>query len=208
MFYNWSNIPAGPIGVSVSGGADSALLLYFLMKNHKNKIHIFTLADKSKFYRNAKQCLHVVDWCRSNCNFNNFEHHIIHADEQTREGLTDLPTLYFKNKQIIKFYRGDTANPPREVTDSFGATHKQGLLETQRRDPTVIRDCEEGEAAVFPFTNINKKEIANLYRKENLHDLYELTISCESQNDIGPVHCDDCWWCEERKWGFGDYVKL
>ena len=44
--------------------------------------------------------------------------------------------------------------------------------------------------------------------KENLHELYKLTISCESRNDIGPVHCDDCWWCMERKWAFGDYVKL
>ena len=92
--------------------------------------------------------------------------------------------------------------------DSFNTTDKQDLSEQQRRDPTVIRDIEVGEAAVFPFTNMNKKEIANMYRKENLHELYKLTISCESRNDIGPVHCDDCWWCMERKWAFGDYVKL
>ena len=41
-------LPEGPIGVSVSGGADSAILLYFLMKYHKHKIYITTLADRSK----------------------------------------------------------------------------------------------------------------------------------------------------------------
>lgn len=39
-------------------------------------------------------------------------------------------------------------------------------------------------------------------------ELYALTISCESLTDPDPIHCGDCWWCEERKWGFGNYVEL
>ena len=207
MIYDWNNIH-GPIGVSVSGGADSALLLYFLMKYHNDTIHIFTLADKSKFYRNAKQCLHVVDWCRTRFGYENFQHHIIHSDAQNANDLTHLPDQYFKSKQIVKFFRGDTANPPKEVVDNFQTTDRQDSWEEQRRDPTITRDIEIGEAAIFPFTNIDKKEIANIYRAEGLHELYKLTISCESTIDLGPIHCDDCWWCEERKWGFGDYVEL
>ena len=33
-------IPEEEIGISCSGGADSSLLLYILMKYHKEKIHV------------------------------------------------------------------------------------------------------------------------------------------------------------------------
>jgi tRNA(Ile)-lysidine synthase TilS/MesJ len=33
----------GPVGVGVSGGADSAVLLYILMSNIKNHIHIYNM---------------------------------------------------------------------------------------------------------------------------------------------------------------------
>ena len=196
----------GPVGVSVSGGAHSALLLYFLMKQHKHKIHIFTLADKSKFYRNAKQCLHVVDWCRTRCNFNNFEHHIIHSNQQNAEELLDLPRKYCEDNSIIKFYRGETANPPKQVTDEF--KHQQGPVEQERRNPLITREIQPDDTIIFPFTNLDKRAIAQIYRDENLQELYALTISCESLIDLGPIHCDDCWWCEERKWGFGNYVTF
>ena len=32
----------GPIGIMVSGGVDSAILLYYLMKHTKDTIHIYT----------------------------------------------------------------------------------------------------------------------------------------------------------------------
>ena len=42
------NIYEGPIGVSCSGGADSSLLLYLLMKYSSDKLHIFTTGNNDR----------------------------------------------------------------------------------------------------------------------------------------------------------------
>jgi tRNA(Ile)-lysidine synthase TilS/MesJ len=44
----------GPIGISCSGGADSSLLLYLLMKHSKEKIHIFTSVSNFKQRKHHK----------------------------------------------------------------------------------------------------------------------------------------------------------
>jgi 7-cyano-7-deazaguanine synthase in queuosine biosynthesis len=49
-----------------------------------------------------------------------------------------------------------------------------------------------------------------MYVKFDLMDtVFPLTRSCEWTSKItevadpGTNHCGVCWWCEERKWGFG-----
>ena len=59
---------------------------------------------------------------------------------------------------------------------------------------------------VFPFKNIDKKGIAELYEMHGLVDtLYPITRTCEDySNDPDDVqHCGECVWCQERLWGFG-----
>ena len=41
-----------PVGIMVSGGIDSAILLYYLMKHCSNTIHIYTTGSNKKFRRN------------------------------------------------------------------------------------------------------------------------------------------------------------
>ncbi len=45
--------------------------------------------------------------------------------------------------------------------------------------------------------------IAKLYNFFNVTDkLLPVTRSCENDKHIGS-RCKNCWWCYERKWGFG-----
>ena len=53
----------GPIGISCSGGADSSLLLYFLMKYSKNKIYIFSSGNKARQFKNITITNNVIQKC-------------------------------------------------------------------------------------------------------------------------------------------------
>jgi hypothetical protein len=60
-------------------------------------------------------------------------------------------------------------------------------------------------AVASPFININKKEIAKLYKVLDIEYLYSMTRSCESLTVLD-AHCGECWWCKERVWAFGKLV--
>ena len=65
---------------------------------------------------------------------------------------------------------------------------------------------------IDPICHINKRDLALLYGQEGILDtVYPLTRSCEhvyweedgTPNHPTEGHCGECWWCEERMWGFG-----
>lgn len=203
-----------PIGISVSGGADSIILLYFLMKYHKFKIHIFTLADKSKYFRNSKKCIHAIYECATITNNFNFEHHITYTDKQTHGNLFNTMQQYIDSNKIYLGYHGITANPPEEVLEDkniFSTKTSENIF----RNPNVKKEILFGNKRCRPWINIDKKIIHQMYRENNLLDrLFPLTSSCEwfeglpFDQTVDPYidHCGHCWWCEERKWGFGCLV--
>ena len=57
-----------------------------------------------------------------------------------------------------------------------------------------------------PFIHVDKKFVADIYRKNNLmEDLYPLTGSCvgtELVTDYFTKECRQCFWCHEKKWAF------
>ena len=197
-------IPDSPLGITVSGGADSALLLYFLLKHSTNKLHIFTLANQSKNICNALASVNIVSKCAELTNNYNFLHHISYSTTQTSEKLFNTPKQYYNNKTITHVYTGITKDPPKSVTDTFNQT----TTETHERDPNLVRNTKDG-IGFTPWTNIDKKYLCKIYEKYNLlENLFPLTRSCEwikefNTPDPGMGHCGECWWCEERQWGFG-----
>lgn len=192
-------IKQGPVGVLVSGGADSAMLLYLLMKYHAHKIYIFTLASSLKNNVNSKHAIDVVSKCSEITGNQNFTHLVSYCHTQTTDKLFKNATEYLENGTINWLYTGITKNPPESVTREF----QDETTESHERDPSVKRlVVHEDRKIITPFTNIDKKELANLYKQHNLTDtLFPLTRSCESL-EFFTEHCETCWWCEERKWGF------
>lgn len=196
-----------PVCVSVSGGADSALLLYYVMKYYKSKIYVTTLADRSKYLRNTKKSIGVVSKCAELTGNTNFIHMIEYTDKYTLPGLFNLSNQLFEDN-LIKFrIHGITANPPNTILETFNNI----TAEHSTRDPSVHRSIINGKY-IRPWTNIDKQMIAQMYIKEDLmKSLFPLTNSCEWKegmpynNGVDPYvdHCGHCWWCEERKWGFG-----
>lgn len=186
----------GPIGINFSGGTDSSLLLYILMTNTTDLIHIFTMASNLKGRSTAIVTSNLIEKMIQLTNNSNIEHHVKYVNEQTRSNITDLPTVFYKNNQIIKWYSGLTANPPE---DQVSKNEEHSF-----RDPTTKKEIME-RRKISPFVNIDKKKIANLYMELGIMDsIFPLTRSCEILRKINYLgHCGECWWCRERKWGFG-----
>ena len=197
------NVYPGSIGVCVSGGADSALILYFALKYSASTIHIFSLANQEKWLRNTHAAIDVISKCAELTGNYNFVHHIEYKVSQTKENLFVLPMQYLANGTLSTVYTGITKNPPFDVMSTFTLES----LENFERDPTVIRSVEHGEWYI-PWTNLDKQDLHKIYQQHNLLDtLFPVTRSCEWINhewpDPGMGHCGKCWWCDERQWGFG-----
>ena len=198
----------GPIGISCSGGADSSLLLYFLMKYSKNKIYIFSTGNKAKQFKNITITNNVIQKCIELTGNINIEHHSTFCNHQTLSNIFDKTSYYIKNKLVNIIYTGLTANPPKYITDTF----IEEISEVDR-DPTVERKVLLYDNTIYtPWCNIDKKKLAQIYREYNLIDkLFAHTRSCEwekqSNKDPGLGHCGICWWCQERIWGFSDEIN-
>jgi 7-cyano-7-deazaguanine synthase in queuosine biosynthesis len=188
------NIYKGPNAISVSGGADSAVLLYFLLKHSTDRLHIFTLADGTKNITGAKAAMNVVYECARLTGNYNFEHHIDYSPDYIDTYVERLPFEYLDKNEFNVLYAGITNVPPVEERNEFYGN----FYEDTRYNFSYI-----------PWTNYDKKKIAEIYREyELLDNLFPVTRSCEwnefvSSKDPGMDHCGECWWCNERQWAFG-----
>lgn len=203
------DIYGGSIGVSCSGGADSSILLYNLMKHKTDDvIHIFTTGNNQRLRRNVEVATKVVEKCIQLTGNSNVEHHISYCEIQSFETLFPKLKTWFDNGTIDILYTGLTENPPTEVSDTFIYPIDQTI-----RNPGKIKPTLQYDGAVYiPWVNIHKKVIADIYTYSNVMDeLYPITRSCEYDPSIDngdledPLlgHCGKCWWCEERNWAFG-----
>jgi 7-cyano-7-deazaguanine synthase in queuosine biosynthesis len=198
------NVYNGPNAISVSGGADSALLLYFLLKYSKDRLHIFTLADGTKQITGAKSAVNVVYKCAQLTGNYNFEHHIDYSPDFIDTYIERLPFEYLDKKEFNVLYAGITNLPPKTDRMTFSKDFYHEM-----RNPDENRDVFRYGFSYIPWTNIDKKKIAEIYKEYNLLDsLFPITRSCEWNEIIGGQspgmeHCGDCWWCNERQWAFG-----
>jgi len=221
----------GPIGVGVSGGADSAVLLYILMKHITQTIHIYnmwTSRRKNVFGPNVDS---VIETCsRLTGNVNYVVHKVQAEPDESIEFYFNMLTDALDRKEIDIVYLGLTNFPPEEVYLNFSCQQPDwhndfrsskiihplfGLSVPVEKatdfgescpltiDGKPIDSLSLDDRAYIPLFNYDKKDIAILYKKLNLEkSLLPVTRSCENDNHIGS-HCGNCWWCHERIWAFG-----
>jgi 7-cyano-7-deazaguanine synthase in queuosine biosynthesis len=188
------------VGIYMSGGADSSLLLYILMKHCTKKIHIFTCASQAKQFSSATSSRNIIKKCVELTGNFNVMHHMTFVNIQD-DHLLFSPYREFIDKGIVNLvYHGVTANPPKEVSDTFSNPADTPNL----RNPSQTRVYyKQGSNLYTPFTNSNKQKVKEMYKELDIEDtLFPLTRSCEDPS-LAEGHCGTCWWCEERQWGFG-----
>ena len=98
---------------------------------------------------------------------------------------------------------GQTSNPPIEEQKKYNF---YDLAERRRDGPNKDKQQLVGYHTYSPFIHVDKKFVADIYRKNNLmEDLYPLTGSCvgtELVTDYFTKECRQCFWCHEKKWAF------
>jgi hypothetical protein len=214
------------IGISLSGGADSALLSYLILKETDADIYFTTQIRmwKTRPWQRyvAKD---VVGWFRENFN-NRIEHiegfippemeephttYMIDEYGMTKPGNRII--LRAHNEWIAHAYKLDAwyAAVTKNPKDVLGGLpeRNQGVL------PLHMKHM--GVDVCHPFVYTTKDWIINQYYKNNIEELLNITRSCEGEfKDITyqtytpgshvPV-CGECFWCKEREWGIANASK-
>ena len=228
------NIPYNPewknVAISVSGGADSALLAYLVCKlayEHATTIHIINHVRcwKTKPWQ-QDDADRVYQWLFQRFYHTTFRRHTNFIAPELEYGNIG-PTLtdeYGKKVSgdniqqrayaefictkygIDAYYNGVTRNPQLAFDN--------GMIERDI-DPTDDNKHLEymihmGIVASHPFRFVDKAWVVNKYKELGIMELFNLTRSCESTFDNITYKtytkgqdmpvCGECFWCKERAW--------
>lgn len=197
------------VGLKISGGADSGITGYILSKyvsEERPDIRIvpITVDQAGKAFQ-IKFAKRIIEFYKKEFG-DIFSEHVtdisgVGSDFVNRQHI--LVTRLYKNNTIQCHFVGLTRNPEskyipqkiREVYQEPSGRARQDILR-----PTVTGGSYK------PLINIDKKGVAELYQKFGLMDtLFPLTRSCEKYTDDFEKHCQECWFCAERYYGFGRY---
>jgi len=209
------DIHNGPIGISLSGGADSSLLFYILMKYALGPIHVFSCGNGNTNYHEPSSAIRVINYCIKQFNRSDVRFHAHWVNEKTIVNMLAKDVIQSCNLSVL--YNGFTRPPPKGVIIDYDTTGPiaVGGIDHGKVLPTYwTKENNELIQAIFgvaiggekplytPFINFNKQELAKSYSYLEIEELYSITRSCESLS-LTTGHCGTCWWCKERIWGFG-----
>lgn len=182
------------IGVMVSGGLDSALMLYLLLKEIKStessvQLTVYNVPNvrdnaitHSKNVVNFLENLFDTKINLVNVGENNLPHNqIIMAGAK----------YIIENKLVDVLYSGSNQNPPVTLP-------AQGPW---RRNP----HDHIPEHLAFPFIHLYKTHIVDMYKQFDLMPLAYVTHSCTETLE---GRCGTCFQCYERAWAFQEIRKL
>ena len=220
---NWKNV-----AISVSGGADSALLAYLICSQViTQSVHIISHKRmwKTRPWQ-SHDSLNVYSWLLkrfSNIKFVKHTNFIAPDIEYGNIGpkLTDeygkqvsgdniqqrsFAEYICFSENINAYYNGVTRNPKLSMFDGM----RERDIDPTDENKHLERMIHMGVEVLHPFRFIDKSEIVRKYKELNLMDLFEITRSCEGEfNGIDYTTyttgqyvptCGECFWCKEREW--------
>lgn len=209
------------IGISISGGADSALLAYLICSQSDAEIH-FTNQIRLWRSRPWQEYIadRVIDWFRKNFQ-NKFIVHrnlippelewadkgpsIIDEYGKLKSGnqiILRSHNEYIANKyKLDALYGGVNLNPDIDIPGAL-PDRNEGSIQ-----PHFIHD---GVHICHPFVYTRKDWIIKQYYDNDILDLLDITRSCEGEfeginyktyvpGQFIPI-CGQCFWCKERAW--------
>tara|TARA_B100000575_G_scaffold80443_1_gene63080 strand:- start:27547 stop:28221 length:675 start_codon:yes stop_codon:yes gene_type:complete len=204
------------LGLKISGGADSAIVCYMVAKYVTEErpditIHPITAVASTKPFQQifADKVLRKVE-SMTGIKFATHQYRTI--DSSTVENYinqqADLVNDVYASQGLQKHFSGLTANPTAEdAPELYDGTHAlPGSFGTNDMDRS--KGLEKKDNTFRPLINVDKKGVAEHYiRLGVLEDIFPLTRSCEDDEVYTfEKHCEDCWFCRERQWGFGRLV--
>lgn len=192
------------VGIHLSGGADSALILFLLtvMAAKRNqKLEIYPL---NGFDVNDPNCdsetpaRKVIDHIRTITGTKQIKDLMVYPidlQNKTKAFYMKPARKYLEIKYGVKHFIFGT---------SQGMDHKERPVnhEGTAYGEKLIEYSKTLDNIMAPWATVNKKFIAAQYDKFYLKQLSDITNSCVISSS---EPCRQCWWCEERYWAFGSY---
>jgi hypothetical protein len=209
------------IGISISGGADSALLSFLICSNTDAEIH-FT--NQIRMWKTRPWQEHVADqvinWFKTRFNNKFYVHrNLIPPELEWADKGPSIIDEYGKLKsgnQIILRSHNEYIAHKYKLDALYGAINLNpdieffGAMEDRNKGHIPPHFIHNGVNICHPFVHTRKDWIIKQYFDNNIKDLLQLTRSCEGEfADINyntyvpgqhvPV-CGECFWCKERDW--------
>ena len=176
-----------------SGGMDSTILLFLLLKEIQDKkidIKLTAFIVPVVALNATGYAFKVIDFLENYFQIK-INSEIIGSGTLPHNLNIKVPAYLILYKKLVdKLYVAINQNPPIDF----------GVPPINRRSPTdVIPDN-----LAFPFIHLYKNHILEIYRIFDVLDLAHITHSCGSSADI---RCRKCFHCFERSWAFTE-LKL
>ena len=215
------------IAVSVSGGADSALLTFLICQlvDSSTEIHIINHIRmwKTRPWQ-SYDGLSVYNWLTSKFPNIHFIRHTNFIAPELEYGnigpsLIDEYGKHVSGDNIEQrsfaeyichtfnidaYFNGVTCNP-----QTIQGMPERQLVKTDKNIHLEIMQHME-KWAMHPFRFVDKSWVIKQYNKYRILDLLEITRSCEGEfNNINYTNyipgqivplCNECFWCKEREW--------
>lgn len=220
---NWKRI-----AISLSGGADSALLAYLIcQKATTQELHFISHVRcwKTKPWQKY-DAINVYSWLLERFPHIKMKRHVnfippemewgdvgpVWVDEYGKNVSGDNIELrafaeYVCHTNDIDIYFNAVTRNPRNV--DFQGMHTRDIDPTEDNQHLLLME-HMGRLAAHPFRFTEKSEIVKEYIKQGIQDLFVLTRSCEgtfeniTYENYTPGQyvptCGTCFWCKERQW--------
>lgn len=204
--------------VNCSGGADSSLMLFELIKtcvdnSYKKDIHVLTLSHSLKQNWNGAVAANVVRFVSNYFNTDLIvKHHIHYVPAPQKDFFDKVQTQIYENYNIDLQMNAKSMAPIKDAVVVID-NKTIDLVET-----CPVPDRKEGKHSLFdfiepalylPYGGLTKDKLAEKYRQYGIIDsLFPITRSCEGWEDVTENFtkpCKNCWWCFERYWAFGKF---
>jgi 7-cyano-7-deazaguanine synthase in queuosine biosynthesis len=215
------------IGISLSGGADSALLAYLICSQTDADIH-FT--HQIRMWKTRPWQTHVfqnvTNWFKINFNNTFYIHKNLVPPELEEPNTTLIEDEYGKlksgNRIILRSFNEYIAH--RENLDAlYGGVNQnpdikfKGALEERYKGHVKPYFVHDNINIIHPFVHTQKDWIIKQYYKYDIEDLLNITRSCEGEfeeinyktytpGQYVPT-CGECFWCKEREWAIEQATK-
>jgi len=217
------------VGISLSGGADSALLAYLIcsLAPEKFLIHIISHTRMWKTrpwqqedgkrvfdwlsvrFPNLKLVRHVnfiapdIEYGNMGPIIKDEYNKMVSGDNAQQRAYAEYVCFKYN---IDAYYNAVTRNPKNV---NFKGMEERDIdpSEDNRHLEYMIH---MGKVASHPFRFVDKSWVVNKYKELGIIELFEITRSCEGEfADIDYTNykagqyvpiCGECFWCKEREW--------
>lgn len=188
------------VGLLLSGGTDSALVLYLICKIFIDKkydarivpIHGFDTKRVNAYsVESARSVIRIIKQLIPDAPLEELFVFAYYKNKGEDKNKYHIPVIHFllKDKQIDIITTGTTLEPSKRLLD--------------QNNMSSLGRTINNKVSYSPISTYTKDDVAELYYELGLMiDLFPVTVSCiKDKNEP----CRKCWWCKEKYYAFKMY---